>query len=362
MNPKRLARLVYLSFKMRDKTPTIPKSLRRYLSNIEVIETARLGLVATASELDIPVERLRKLAKSGKKYGREVSPKEFRLLVAREIEGHSKLDDLPLNSKLKVLGILDLFVNLPDNSMVALEEVSLGEVKDIAEIDKWDSGFTPIDLVTGGLYKGVLVIMANPGGGKTSTIISIAEAIKRTHPKWSIIFFEEEIPQKLMLSRMRTVFERVTFTKRDVLVTGGTTIQEIMDRLKERDKKYPKERRVIIIDSPDTMPGLSGENRRFILGDIYRDLVRIKQHKQTELVIVASQPNRKKGAMTLTSLAESWEKAWLVDLVISVTKAGYRKLRMKVLKNRFGLPDQEVLYDYNFEDLTFDSAELEDAW
>ena len=287
------------------------------------------------------------------------------MLVAKEVTNGNSVSDLPMNQELRVMSILDSFVNHDESGMVQLEEVALGTVKNIPDVQRWNSGFTPLDLVTGGLYKGVLVIMARPGGGKTSTMIAMVEALKRTRPDCNIVFFEEETPQSLMLSRMKPVFDRIKFGKDDLLVTGGTTITEIMDRLAERDRKMRKEKRIVFVDSPDTMPGLSAENRRFELGFIYRQLVKIKQQPSTELVVVASQPNRKsKGVLTLQSVAESWEKAWLVDMVIGINQAGFDRLRMKVLKNRFGIPDQEVLYHFNFENFTWEDAVLdeEDDW
>ncbi len=361
MTPKRLARLIYLSAKLRGRTPEIPRTLRRYVSQIEIIQACRYGIGGAASSLDIPIEELRKLAKKGKRYG-AASAEEFRLLITKEVEGADGLDDLNLNDRMRVLAMLNAFLSTDDDAMVGREEVKLGKVKKIREVQKWESGFEPLDLVTGGLYKGLLTLMAHPGGGKTSTMISLAEMIKRTHPKWNIIFFEQELPQSLMLSRMKPAFERMKFGKRDLLVTGGVSMPEIMERLRDRDRGgNNKERRVVFLDSPDTMPGLAAENRRFELGSIYRECVRIKEQKQTQLVVVASQPNRaSKGKLTLASLAESWEKAWLADMVIGIQKTGFKRLRMISLKNRFGVPDQEVAYGYDFETLEFSDSYLEE--
>ena len=64
--------------------------------------------------------------------------------------------------------------------------------------------------------------------------------------------------------------------------------------------------------------------------------------------------------MTLASVAESWEKAWLVDAVIAVYKAGLNRDKMKTLKNRFGIPEQEVVFAYNWETLVWETPELEE--
>lgn len=360
MTPKRLARLIYLAAKLRERTPNIPKTLRRHVSQVEVIEACCLGIGGAASTLDIPVDELKKLARRGKKYGR-ASPEEFKLLVAKEVERSRILDDLPLNQRLRALSTLDTFVSQDESIMVGREEIRLGTVKDPPDVQKWESGFSPVDLVTGGLYQALMVFMAYPGGGKTSTMISLAECIKKEHQKWNILFFEQELPQKLMLSRMKPSFGRVEFGPKDLLVTGGVPMPEIMDRIKDRDKGGNKEKRVVFIDSPDTMPGLAAENRRFELGSIYRDLVRIKEQPQTQLVVAASQPNRKKrGRLTLDSVAESWEKAWLTDIVLGIQKSGFNRLRMLSLKNRFGIPDQEVVYGYDFTTLEFEDAFLEE--
>lgn len=284
------------------------------------------------------------------------------MIAGREISMHPGLEDLSLKNKTRAMAELDVFINGADDSMVDLERSSFADVDGIEPMPTFETGFVPLDIALGGVYEGVLLIAAKPGVGKTSTMLAMSECIKRTHPDWNICFFEQEFSRNLAIARMKGIYERGNpFGKRDLLVTGGTSIEEIMDELKARDKRFKRpEKRVVFIDSPDTMPGLGAENRRFELGHVYRKCVRIKEQPQTQLVVVASQLNRKKGGPALDKLAESSDKSWLTDMVVVLTKAGHNRMKMQVIKNRFGPPDQAVIYHFNMEKLISEESELED--
>ncbi|MEK0324235.1 MAG: DnaB-like helicase C-terminal domain-containing protein [Nitrosopumilus sp.] len=360
MNTKRLARLVYLVGTLKDRTPRLPKALRKYIPQMEIIEACTQGANAAAADLDVDVDRLRRLFKEGKRHG-EPSPEEIRTILSREVMDSDKLDDLTLRQKTRVIALVDSYLNSSDDHMVAREETSLGSIKEIPKMHRWESGFTPLDLVLGGCYQGVHTIVARPGGGKTATCLSIASCIKKTHPKWNILFFEMEIPRNLMLARMGPLIEKGYFTEEDELITGGTTIADLVEKVKERRVARPDERLVIFVDSPDTMPGISMDARRFELGFIYRQLVKIKGQEGVEALFVTSQPNRaSKGPIQQRNIAESWEKVILSDSVTAIARAGFDRLQIRSLKNRFGIEGLEVLYHYDFVTLESNEAFLVD--
>ena len=66
--------------------------------------------------------------------------------------------------------------------------------------------------------------------------------------------------------------------------------------------------------------------------------------------------------MTLASMAESWEKAWYADMVISLNVAGFQQMRFRCLKNRFGRGGNDVVFDYNLETLEWGNPLLEEEW
>lgn len=360
MKPAKISRLIYLAAVLGPSAPAIPRQLTKYLPEIELIEATKLGAEAASDMLDVEADQLRQMYKSGKKQGKEATPEEFKVIIGKAIQESIEETDLPFDKKLGLLGLIDKFINGTDQAMISYGKTGLGPtVAKPEEIEKWKSGFKPLDLIMGGLYQGILVMMAPPGSGKTTSMLVLAQCIKQQHPEWPIWFFEQEIPERLMLARMAPLIDTGVFTDDDTLITGGMSIHEIVEELGS-DPTHNTDR-VVFIDSPDSMPGMSSDNRRFELGYIYRELVRIKE--RSRLVVVASQPRRKnKSNFTLQDVAESWEKAWYADMMVGLWHIGENRIQMKNLKNRFGPGGKEVSFDLNLETLEWGNARLEEDW
>lgn len=360
VKPAKVSRLVYLAAKLASSTPSVPRQLTKYFPEVELIEGAKLGAEAASDMLGVQPEQLRQMYKAGKRQGVEASADEFRVIVGKAVQENIEETDLAFDKKLGMLGLIDKFVNGTDQSMILYGKTALGSsIGHPEEIEKWKSGFKPLDLIMGGMYQGILVVMAPPGSGKTTIMLVLAQCIKKMHPEWPIWFFEQEIPERLMLARMAPLIDTGVFTDEDTLVTGGMSIHEIVEELGS-DPTHSTDR-IVFIDSPDSMPGMSSDNRRFELGYIYRELVRIKE--RSRLVVVASQPRRKnKANFTLQDVAESWEKAWYADMMIGIWHIGDNRLQMKNLKNRFGPGGKEVSFDLNLETLEWGNARLEEDW
>jgi len=355
----RLARLVYLTDKLGRPCLKVPRDVRRYIDNWELYEeVAKQGRKAAAVSLGISSEQMQELWRTGKHEGAPTLA-EFRLLISDEILTSGRIADLAISKRLSIIGSLSRWTaDKADDILEVIERTMQTKGQEIpTKIPKWDTGFVPLDLVLGGCYHGILMLMAPPGHGKTSTMVALMEAIKRTHPQTRHYFFEMEIPDEMMWARIAPALNRTTFEKGDVVITGSQTIEDIQKRL---DADPPNPERVVYIDSPDAMPGLHSDSRRLELGHVFRQLIPIKQ--QSRLVVVASQPRRVDGAaMTIASPAESWEKTWYVDMLCSVAKIGLNRMHMKVLKNRFGLDGQEVQYNFDLESLVVDPALVEAA-
>lgn len=363
--PERMPRLVYLAAKLERQSVKMPRDIRRWVPNYDLYEeVAKNGLEGAAESLDVPRAQLNKLYEMGKEQGKSASLAEFRMLIAREVIDNESLEDLPMPRRLSMMSLLDRFVNNAGDEIITTDELSLAvKEKDIPpDIPKWPTGFKPLDMVLGGpgVYQGILMVMARPGEGKTSTMLSIMECIKATHPGWQMMFFEQEIPLRLMLARMRPILLRTKFHDTDLIVCGQLTIDEIMRKLDRPPAKgKAKQPRVVFIDSPDAMPGLDGENSTRELGSIFRKLVKIKE--QAELVVVSTQPNRREsGKMTKTSTANSWEKVWYVDMMVALYKMG-ATMQMDCLKNRFGVEGLEIQYQYNLETFEYDPQLIKDT-
>lgn len=356
-----MPRLVFLAAKLGPEAVKMSRELKKVIPHFDLYDAvAREGINAAAITLEIPRRQLTTLFNRGKTAG-DATFEEWRLLVAQEVLEEI---DLPVKEQLSVMGQLERWVQRKDDELVAIEEVSMDDMGDGQGIPKFMTGFTPLDMCLqgGGAYQGLLVIMAPPGVGKTSIMLSILEGIHEAFPEAHNYFFEMEIPRPMMVARMAPIAKRSPFKPTDRLFTGSIPIEDVEKKLDEFGSE--DEDRVVFVDGPDAMPGLGSEGRRLELGHIYRRLVKIKE--RSRLVVVSSQPNRagiREGSMKLSSMAESWEKAWYADMVVAVNSVGLNKMRMVCLKNRFGQKDGEVIFDYDLADLTWTDPYLEeDDW
>lgn len=298
----------------------------------------------------MPESQLRQLHQLGRVKNPE--PGLFRIAVAQQVHNSISEAELPIRERLKLYGALDGFVSDPDDSLFQMVRVSMNKLDPEKEIEKWNSGFTPVDLVCGKLYQSLMVMMGRPGIGKTSLMLTMAECIKR-ELGWRISFFEQEIPDQLMQARMSPIVRRGNpFDDDDVLVTGGATIDDIVDIAQEKPGDQ-----VIFIDYPDLMAS-SGDSKRTDIEDIYKVTVRLKSISR--MVVVASQPRRRDNVLSQASVADAWAKAWYADIIIGIQGIGRGKYMLRGLKNRFGPPENEVRFEYNLADLTFKDPVMEE--
>lgn len=322
-----------------------------------VAAVAKHGTQGTAADLGVSTDQLENLITAGAGSS-EGSLEEFRMLAVQAAlsELEMRRDDLPTTAWVKEVSALQFVLeDSLSNELVRHETASLGDLPVLEHIPKFNSGFVPLDQSTGGLYQGILLLIAKPGHGKTSMMLSIMEALRKKNAASSLWFYETEIPMKLMRWRMKPITERTEFKKEDLLVCGNLSIPDIVRQVDEA----PDPERVIFIDSPDALAGGSADTRRFVLESIFRDLVRLKS--VCKMVVVSSQPRRNDSKITLESGAEAWAKAWYSDIIVGVSRVnelqgGGHRVRLSVVKNRFGIPDQEVSFRYNYGDLSWEAV------
>lgn len=365
---KYLPRLVYLAS---EHKPPLPKPLARLLPQGDLIaQVASQGFTNAVLNGSLPAEQLEYLYSQGrfaitdngnkgvkKRRVNRGSPDEFRLLVGQIVSEELELskDSLNFTDYLALYRVVHDYVVFGGDELVASEEVVLSETREDVDMPKFNSGFEPLDLVLGGFYQGIITLMGKPGHGKTSLMLTLMEELIRTNQASSVWFYEVEIPMKLMLYKLRYSLKRTHFREDDRLVTGSFTTREIISRIQEN----PDPDRIIIIDGPDTM-AVAGEGKRFALEAIYRDLIRMKQ--LAKMVVVSSQPRRKDGHLGMESVSEAWAKAQYSDVVIGIHRLGLRggmvEIMANVPKNRFGIPDREIKFLYDYEDLSWDLDDL----
>lgn len=206
------ARLVFLLSKHK---LSVPRGLTKYLPGSEWLSQLSVGLGSAAAVLDIPLAQLNAIYKQGEALG-PGSDLEARMLIADMVDNELNRRDLDLDVRVRIYAELERFLNKPD--LVEETEIDLSVAEAPPDIPKFRSGFEPLDMVLGGMYQGLFVMMARPGTGKTSVMLSIMEAAVQR--KMNTLFVESEIAQGMMLGRMRSILKRTKFTPSDRLICG----------------------------------------------------------------------------------------------------------------------------------------------
>lgn len=343
------ARLVYLLSK---HSLAIPRPVLKYLPGGEWLSQLQNGLGSAATMLDVPLAQLNQIYKQGESLG-PGSDAEARDIIADLVDAEVQRKDLDLDVRVRIYAELERFLTKTELVEETEVDLSLAEIPD--SIPKFQTGFEPLDMVLGGMYQGLVILMARPGTGKTSVMLSIMEAAVCSGIP--TVFVESEISQQMMLGRMRFMLKRTAFTPRDRLICGGWSAREVLDYVRE----FPNPDRIVFFDGPDVVGGSSADDRRFVLERAYQDLVRVKQLSRA--VIVSSQPRRNDGRLSITSTAESWAKAWYADAIVGIEAIHGldTRLRLRTIKNRFGPSEQQVTFKYNLMDLSWESPmELDD--
>lgn len=356
MNPS-LARLVYLAVEHRPTLP--PRKVLRFAAMAPMLSAlSSAGLAGAHAELDISKDQMTRLYNEGKIMGRG-NDKEFKLLLAQQLslEVEMKRDDMPMTVFWEHMATLSEYVSGDGTALIDSAEASLADVPDYTPINKWATGFEPLDALTGGFYQGIFMVMGLPGSGKTTLCLAIMEALRKMNEASELWFYQTEIPLNLMLYRNMPSRRRVKFLDEDRIICGMPTMQDIIERVQEN----PNPERIIFIDSPDVMAGGSADGRRFAIEDDYRQLVKLKN--LCKAVFVPSQQKRSDHRDPgLTSTSEAFAKAFYADGMLTVQRMGagvgeWSRVRSKVVKNRFGPVDREATFDFNYETLEWQLSE-----
>ena len=227
---KALPRLFYLA--VEHQVPLPPKFMMKYAPQADLLKAgAATGVIGAGVQLRIRKSQLQELYRLGSKPNRG-TPQEFRIILAECISQaiDEVRDDLSFEEYLGLIKALNEYVNPSGEQVVQYEEVSLGgiDLSKVSELPKFQSGYTTIDRITGGLYQGILLLIMKPGGGKTSHMLRLAELLREQPDVSDVWFFEAEIPKTMMVYRMKPQLLRTKWRKSDRLVCGFVDINQIV--------------------------------------------------------------------------------------------------------------------------------------
>jgi len=330
------SRLVYLvaTHKIR-----IPKGLLRYLPFSDELSRLHLGVGAAGD-----VAQLTQLFNAGSSLG-EGSVDEAKTILSRILDTR---DYASSSQKLEAYRLVMDISSQAFGDSTPFAEVDVSPDAIYEPIQKWASGFQPLDIALDGLYQSLVIFMAQPGTGKTSITLSVAEElVKQGTQCWA---FETELPAQVLQGRMAPMLRRTSFASTGSRIfCGPYSIDDVIEMVKED----PNPNRIIIFDGPDAMfvKSSTGE-RRFDLEQIYMKLVILKH--MCKAVFATSQPRRNDQELKITSVAESWSKSWLADVLVGIQRHGPSTLMLSVLKNRFGPGGGRIFFNYNYETMEWD--------
>lgn len=346
-----ISRLIYLVAELR---VPISRSIFRYLPNSEQF---RWDLLSKGIGMVEGIETMMDYYIAGREGGHG-SIEEVKTILVRIALATGALDRAAPAEQISFFSAVS---SLLDLGMVGTDFVEVDLLDpNLQDIDKFDTGFAPFDAPLGGFYQGLVGVMGEPGTGKTSLTIALAESCIRNGLE--VWYFENEIPAGVMGGRFNPVVKRNDdeVVQRLRLFCGPYNADKIVEMV----RKEPNPNRVIIFDSPDVVFSSSGDSRRFDLEAAYQTLISIKP--LCKFVVVTTQMQRKTGgAMTIKSVAESWAKSWYVDILLGLEIKSQQTVSVKVLKNRFGPRDVVAYFAFNYSNLTwnFDADTLgQDIW
>lgn len=359
-NISTLPRIIFLAATWHPILP--PRELTQLIPQYDIISAVASGGVSgAAAQLDVPPDQIENMYRQGKEPN-EGNETEFRVLLSQAMMGELELrrDDLKMGDYLRFMKAISAYMDSEKKALITFEEQDLGVLaeEEVEKIPKFESGFSPIDYALGGLYQAIMTIIARPGHGKTSVLLSMMEALRASNQASSLWYFEQEIPMPMMRYRMSSCTRRVKFISgKDKLICGSVSI----DQIEAMVRAEPDPERVLFIDSPDVMAGGSGDQKRFAIEEVYMGMIRIKP--LVKLIVCTSWPRRNDRQISLESGAEAWAKAWYSDIIMGMTKLGrasqpgYTNVKLNVPKNRFGPADNELTFQYHYGNLTWELNE-----
>lgn len=354
------SRLVFLASELHI---AIPSAIVKNVHQGDLIQSiASEGLHGAASTYSISVEQLENLRWQGSQVG-PASEQEYRNLLVKQavLNLEENRHDIHITKYMAMMRQVTDFYFIESGNLIENESVALDEIHNIelGSVDRFGSGFEPFDMITGGFYQGIFMMTGKTGHGKTTAMLALMKYLRQNNMVDEQIFYETEIPLKMMKYKLRMIKD--VFSSKDILRCGHANI----DMMIEHAKENPNPNRVIYIDSPDVMAGGTGEGKRFYLESIYRKLIMLKD--LSKMVVVASQAKQKGNDIELESASDSFDKTRYTDCMMGwkrlrVLPDGYSIIRVNTPKNRFGLPDQAVTFqfDYNTFDYRLDGSSKDD--
>lgn len=262
----------------------------------------------------------------------------------------TKKEAVKLNSSSKILDIFDI-----SNVEIRYENIITDKVPTLFKIVD--------EKLKGGLSKGELgYILAPPYTGKTASLIQLGTnavfagknvlhvTVELSKPQTAIRYdmcltgttFEDIVADKKAFKKKLESFKRLY--KGNLFIeefpARSLSVQNLKSFIKTVEKVNKIEIDLVILDYADELKRPNWENTSYAVGDVVSRLRGMAQdlHKA---VWSATQTNRagfSKATLDMDDVADSWDKAKVVDVMIALCQSEEEKIKEKmrwiILKNR----------------------------
>lgn len=336
-------RLLYISSEI--KVPTLPKELKHYVPLIDTIEGIQAyGIVGYCADNDVPIEQIEALIRKGKQSGTEVSIAEYKKIISQVAYAGIYESKLQPSHKVKLYAKIDQWSNEQATSLVNKEVSTFSKELEASEDTEFlfTSGIEPLDRLSGIPSNSLTIILAKTGTGKTSFMLSLANALAL---EYRIVYVSYEMSSKSVRYRAKHLSN---LEGNAILLTGNTTLSEI--------EGYATEDTIIFIDYLALVPSNDTGEMRHKLTNIASDLLRLST--RCKAVITAHQANRQEKDLSLNSISEAYAVSWYASLVLGLEKMGtdydmpgYNTVSLQTLKHRYGKADNKVIFPMNYSTL-----------
>jgi len=241
------------------------------------------------------------------------------------------------------------------------------------------TGLKSLDAALGGLQRGLHLLGASPGAGKTALALNIARHAAAQYQLPVVYASFDELPERLALkvlaqagkvsasemgggrtdpAKVATLIDQHAAAHRTLSFVCGDsklTAADLMDQLQDRMKAQGQDTGLLVVDYLQpwaaTYAGDSGKEMRHAVGSLAFALREIANQLDVAVLVVSalSRSGQEKDRPTMTSFRESSDLEYGADSILALstddsalTGSGKRGVCLDILKNRFGASNQRI--------------------
>ncbi len=233
------------------------------------------------------------------------------------------------------------------------------------------TGIKPLDDALGGLQRGLHILAAEPGAGKTALALTVARTATARYGLPTVYASFDELPERLAIKvlaqagrvsasdlgggrtdpeRLSTLIEQHGPSLRHLsFVAGGLrlTPADLVDQLRDRIAASGQDTGLLVVDYLQpwaaALASQAGTDLRVAVGQATMALRSLANEIDAAVLLVSAQNRGGQGSANMTSLRESSDLEYSADSILLLTNeaealfgGGKHARVLTIAKNRFG--------------------------